>query len=344
MNDKKRFSVLDGGIYAGKADSSHKCFEVIEGGLETTVQDYWGRDGYLSAGVPRSGVMDRPSFRLGNHLLGNEQNAAGLEIQFIGPKLRFFRETVIAITGADNQPQLNQKPIPLWQTISVQPGDVLSFGHAKVGTRTYVTFAGGIDVPVVMGSRSTFVRAQVGGFQGRKLIKGDVLHTFPSRFPLAHLRNEALPEHEIPKFSHRWEIEVLAGPHDDWLTHTDVQQFLNAEWIVSSRSDRIGYRLEGEPFEFSENAHFKPAENGSHPSNKIDYGCSIGSILFCGHTPTILLADCPSLTGYMTPFTVIEDSLWRVGQARPGDVITFKLVDLYQAVRKFHDFDSFGLR
>jgi urea carboxylase len=339
MSDKKKFSVLEGGIHTSKPETSQKCFEVLEGGLETTVQDYSGRDGYLSLGVPRSGVMDRPSFRLGNELLGNELNAAGLEIQFIGPKLRFFRETVIAITGADNQPQLNQKPIPLWQAIVVQPGDVLSFGHAKLGTRTYVTFAGGLDVPEVMGSRSTFVRAQIGGFQGRKLTKGDVLQTFPARFPLSYLRNQTLPTSAIPQFSHRWEIEVLAGPHDDWLTQVDVEQFLGCEWVVSSRSDRIGYRLEGAPFEFSENAHSKPAENGSHPSNKIDYGCSIGSVLFCGHTPTILLVDCPSLTGYMTPFTVIEDSLWRVGQARPGDVITFKLVSLHEAVQKFQNCD-----
>lgn len=304
------------------------CFNVLEGGLETTVQDCWGREGYLRFGIPRSGAMDQRSLQLGNQLLGNDENAAGLEIQFMGPKLQFCQETVIAITGADNRAQLNQKPIPLWQTVSVQPGDILSFGHAEVGSRTYITFAGGIDVPVVMGSRSTFVRAQLGGFQGRKLIRGDVLNTFASHLPLDQLRHRLLSVESRPLFSQQWQVEVLLGPHDDWLTNKDVQQFLASDWLVSSQSDRIGYRLEGAAFQFSDNARYKAPENGSHPSNKIDYGCAIGSVLFCGQTPTILLSDCPSLTGYMTPFTVVEGSLRRVGQARPGDTIRFKRINL----------------
>lgn len=334
MNNQPKFAVLEGGVGPKKHPSSQKCFEVIQGGLETTVQDGVGREGFLRVGVPRSGPMDRPSFHLGNELLGNDPSAAGLEIQFIGPKLRFFVETLIAITGADNHPQLNQKPLPLWQTIRVQPGDILSFGHASVGSRTYITFAGGIDVPAVLGSRSTFIRAQMGGFQGRKLIRGDTLHTFGMPISASMGVPRTLAPERIPFFANDWVVEVLAGPHDDWLTQTDVLHFFNQNWRVSSQSDRIGYRLEGDPFDFSENASLKSPENGGHPSNKVDYGCPIGSILFCGHTPTILLVDCPSLTGYMTPFTVIESSLRYVGQARPGDRIRFQLVTLAEAVLK----------
>ena len=326
MTDRKRFAVLNGGVRGDKptTEDSQKCFEVLSGGLETTVQDYRGREGYFRFGVPRSGPMDPLSFQLGNQLLGNDENAAGLEIQFIGPTLRFFGETVIAITGANNHPQLNQKPLSLWRTIPIQPGDVLSFGHAEVGARSYITLAGGIDLPLVMGSRSTFTKAQLGGFQGRKLMAGDVIYTFPSSQPLHQLFDRAVPKDSQPEFSHRWRVDVLLGPHDDGLTPDDIHQFLNYDWLVSPKSDRIGYRLEGPKFQFSETLRSKSAKNGSHPSNRIDYGCSIGSVLLCGHTPTVLLADCPSLTGYMTPFTVMTHSLRQVGQARPGDIINFR--------------------
>jgi biotin-dependent carboxylase-like uncharacterized protein len=337
MNNSTKFVSLRGGIHTSEP-ISNLCFEVLEGGLETTVQDICEREGYLQAGIPRSGPLDRESFQLGNQLLGNDSNAAGIEMQFIGAKLRFHTETGIAITGANNYPQLNQKPIPLWQTVRVQPGDVLSFGYAELGSRTYLTVAGGIDVPLVMGSRSTFVRAQLGGFQGRKLMKGDRLKTLPSRVPLHQLLGRSVATECIPVFSQRWEVEVLFGPHDDWLTQADVDQFLAHDWVVSSHSDRIGYRLEGPAFQFSNNAHHKSPENGSHPSNKIDYGCPIGSVLFCGHTPTILLADCPSLTGYMTPFTVVTSSLRKVGQAKPGDVIHFKPISLDEAVQPYRNF------
>jgi 5-oxoprolinase (ATP-hydrolysing) subunit C len=332
MNIKTQLRILESNPSPRIKSMAQPCFHVLEGGLETTVQDYWGRTGYLRFGIPRSGAMDRRSLQLGNHLLGNDENAAGLEIQFIGPKLQFCCETVIAITGADNAPQLNQKTIPLWQTVSVQAGDILSFGHARVGSRTYITFAGGINVPVVMGSRSTFVRAQLGGFQGRKLMKGDVLNTFTPHLPLNQLWHKTLSRESKPLFSNRWQVEVLLGPHDDWLTDEDIQQFLAVDWRVSSRSDRIGYRLEGPAFQFSENARHKSPENGSHPSNKIDYGCAIGSVLLCGQTPTVLLSDCPSLTGYMTPFTVVESSLRQVGQARPGDIIRFTIINLKESL------------
>ncbi|MBR8834582.1 MAG: biotin-dependent carboxyltransferase [Stigonema ocellatum SAG 48.90 = DSM 106950] len=332
MSHKKIFEVLPDG-----RQTSQKMFEVLDGGLETTVQDSQVRVGLGAFGVPRSGPMDKRSFELGNQLLGNNDSAAGLEIQFTGPKLRFFDETVIAVTGANNYPQINQKPVSLWHTLQVQPGDILSFGHATVGARTYVTFAGGIDVPPVMGSRSTFAQAGLGGFQGRKLERKDVIHTLIPSFPLHQLMGKSLPDEVIPEISHHWEVEVIQGPHDDWLTSEDIQQFLSYNWVVSSKSNRIGYRLEGPQFQFAENAHRKPPENGSHPSNKIDYGCPVGAVLFCGQTPTILLADCPSLTGYMTPFTVIEHSLRRVGQARPRDIINFKQVSLDEAVRKLRE-------
>ncbi|NEP16979.1 MAG: biotin-dependent carboxyltransferase [Leptolyngbya sp. SIO4C1] len=304
--------------------------EVLAGGLETTVQDYPGREGYLQLGLPCSGPMDRRSFQLGNQLLGNPESAAGLEIQFIGPTLKFWQETVIAIVGADCQPQLNQKPVSLWSTLPVLPGDILSFGHARLGARTYVQFAGGLDVPIYLNSRATFLAGGVGGLDGRKLRRGDWLFAHAPSHCSAIAHRSLSPE-QRPQFSQTWEVEVLLGPHDDWLTHEDIEQFLQVDWQVSVKSNRTGYRLEGPSFKFAYSAYSKTPENGSDPSNKIDYGCPLGAVLFCGQVPTVLMVDGPSLTGYMAPFTVIESNLWKVGQARPGDKLRFRRVTLTAA-------------
>ena len=330
MSNPKTLTVLE-----RVKNTSKPTFEVIKGGMETTIQDGWARKGYLGCGIPPSGPLDELSFRLGNQLLGNHENSAGLEIQFIGPKLKFLTQTAIAITGANNYPTIDHKPVPLWKTLAVRPGDILSFGYALTGSRSYITFAGGLNVPFLMGSRSTFIKAKLGGFQGRSLQPGDVIKTFIPNLSLAQIVGKTLPKKMIPEFTHRWVIEVMLGPHDDFLTPKDIQQFLNFHWIVSPKSNRIGYRLQGPEFTFTESAHKQSAKRGYHPSNQIDYGCSIGSVLFCGQTPTILLADCPSLTGYITPFTVIKHSLRKVGQARPGDTIDFRQVSLEEAIQKY---------
>lgn len=318
----------------GPQQTSSPVVEVLKAGLETTVQDYPGREGYLQLGIPRSGPMDPKSFQLGNQLLQNPADAAGLEIQFIGPTLRFCRATAIAISGANNRPKLNQQAIPMWTTVAVQAGDILSFGHARSGARTYIHFAEGLDVPVVMGSRSTFTRAELGGVEGRKLQVGDRLSSFLPRNPQQVRPVQQIYPLQRPAFSHRWNIEVLLGPHDDWLSAQDIEKFVKADWRVSSKSDRVGYRLEGPSFDFSYNAHHKSPDNGDHPSNKIDYGCHFGTVLFCGQTPTILMVDSPSLTGYMAPFTVCQASLWKVGQARPGDCFSFNIIDQAAALRR----------
>lgn len=300
--------------------------EVLSGGLETTVQDGVKRIGHMQWGIPPSGPLDPQSLALGNHVLGNDERAAGLEIQLMGPTLRCLTHTLLAITGADNQPQLNQKGVPLWQPIPVNPGDILSFGHAALGARTYITVAGGLDVPIVIGSRSTFLPGNLGGLDGRALKKGDTLYAFQPHLPLDQLRHRRLLPNQIPEFTQQWQIEVTLGPHDDWLTESDLEQCFTERWVVSSKSNRIGYRLEGPTVEFSQKAHINALAHHGHPSNTIDYGCPLGAVLFCGQTPTILLADGPSLTGYVTPFTVVESSLRKVGQARPGDSLQFKRI------------------
>lgn len=315
-------------------------FKILDGGLETSIQDYPGRVGYWAFGIPPSGPMDSFSFRLGNLIVGNDQGAAGLEIQFISPKIEFLSDMVFAISGADNRPRVNDQLIPLWTAIRVETGDVLSFDFAKLGSRSYLTIAGGIDVPVVMGSKSTFAKAQIGGYQGRPLKKGDVIRTHKSRVPLDELVGRRLQPDVIPQFSNEWEVEVMPGPHDDWLTPSDLEKFLTTRWRVSSKSNRIGYRLEGPEFQFSDKAYHKPPENGSHPSNIMDYGYPLGSVSLCGQTPIILLFDGPSLGGYITPFTVISSSLWKVGQSRPGDLLRFKQLSLEEAIKIKENFSK----
>lgn len=318
--------------------ASQPVIEVLKGGFETTIQDYPGREGYLQLGIPRSGPMDPKSFQLGNQLLENPSHAAGLEIQFLGPELKFLCTTAIALSGANNRPQLNQQSIPMWTTIVVQAGDILSFGHARSGARTYVHFAGGLDVPMVMGSRSTFTKAQLGGLEGRKLEPSDRLASFGTEASKTPRPIHQIPPLQRPTFCRQWNIEILLGPHDDWLSEQDIQTFIQTHWKVSSKSDRMGYRLEGpEDFEFAPSAHHKSPDNGDHPSNKIDYGCHLGTMLFCGQTPTILMVDSPSLTGYMAPFTVCQASLWKVGQARPGDSFRFHMIDQAAALRRLRN-------
>lgn len=314
--------------------------EFIKPGLETSVQDYPGRIGFWSLGIPPSGPMDALSFQLTNLAAGNASGAPGLEVQFIGPEIRFQADTVIAVGGADMKPKVNGQAISMWEGVAVSAGDILGFGFAGQGSRSYVALAGGIDIPKVMGSCSTFVKANIGGIDGGAAKAGMVLKTAPSVRPLAECAGRRIIESARPVFAASWEVEVLLGPHDDWLTDGDIVQFTTHEWKVSSLSDRTGYRIEGPDFEFGYKAHHKLPENGSDPSNIIDFGYSVGSVNFCGQTPIILMVDGPSLGGFVNPFTVLSTSLWKLGQAKPGDHVHFKVVTEEEARSLRGDFKS----
>lgn len=296
--------------------------EILGAGLETAVQDYPGRVGFWDQGIPPSGPMDSLAFRLANLLVGNAPGAAGLEIQFTGPRIRFQAATCIAVTGANMEPKLNGSPLPMWTTVPVRAGDELAMSFARGGARAYLAVAGGIDVPLFLGSRSTFVKANFGGLEGRALKAGDVLLTFPADgAPIRKVKPAS-----IPTYGKVYEVEVTLGPHDDWLAPDARDRFLSTEWKVSAKSDRTGYRLEGPEFSFSAKATNKRPENGSFPSNIIDYGYALGGVNLSGQTPIILPLDGPSLGGFINPFTVVRAGLWKVGQARPGDRLVFKAV------------------
>jgi biotin-dependent carboxylase-like uncharacterized protein len=309
-------------------------FEVIVAGLETSIQDYPGRIGFWNQGFPPSGPMDSWSFRLANLLVGNEAGAAGLEVQYMGPTLKFQRDGVIAITGADMQPKLDGQPVPLWESVAVKAGQTLVLTSSKVGVRTYIAIAGGVDTPPWLGSRSTFHKAGVGGMQGRALQKGQVVPVAKGKgTPGRKAKADCRPTFATDKI---WTIEVVAGPNDDWVDEAGHKRFLSTDWKLSSKSDRTGFRLEGPQWTFTEKAHKKAPENGAEPSNIIDQGYPLGAINLAGQTPIILVNDGPSMGGFINPYTVPSATFWKLGQSKPGDIYRFKSisVDEAQALRK----------
>ena len=298
---------------------STDAIEILEPGLLTTVQDK-GRYGYQKFGVPVSGAMDAFALRAANTLVGNHDGAAGLEMTVGGSKVRFLAETLIAVTGADLSPALDGHSLPLWQSVEVSKGSVLSFGRARDGMRSYLAVAGGIDVPVVMGSRSTYLRGGIGGLDGRALKADDVLRTLPGE-PDADRQERRLPEHLLPhSYGRHHEVRVVLGPQDKAFTADGIATFLSSEYSISMDSDRMGYRLEGPLI-----------EHVSGPDIVSD-GTPLGAIQVPGDgTPIILLADRGTTGGYTKLATVVSSDISKLAQAMPDDTLTFKAVTVEEA-------------
>ena len=304
-------------------------FEVIKAGLETSIQDWPGRIGFWNKGFPPSGPMDSWSFRLANLLVGNALGDAGLECQFMGPTLRFHADTVIALTGADMQAKLNDLPCRVWESIAVRAGQTLSMSFAKLGARAYIAIAGGIDAPFVLGSRSTFHKAGVGGLDGYALKAGQVVPVLPGQGRGG--RRVKVAARPLIRTDKRWQVEAVAGPNDDWIDDDGHARFLSADWKVSSKSDRTGFRLDGPLWTFTAKAYNKLPEHGSEPANILDQGYPLGAINLAGQTPIILVSDGPSMGGFINPYTVPSCAFWKLAQARPGEVFNFKAVSVTEA-------------
>ncbi len=296
--------------------------DVIEPGTQTSVQDYPGRTGYWSIGVPPSGPMDDLAFRLANQLVGNDERAAGLEITLSGPTLKFNVPSTIAVTGAKMDTELDGVPIPNWQSLPVRAGSVLrlkSVGTA--GCRAYLAVRGGFDVPEYLGSKATFSLGKFGGHAGRILRHGDVLALMAdtSEPVPAQVVHPSL----IPTYGNHWDISVLYGPHaaPDFFSEDFIGTFFATDWKVHYNSNRLGIRLVGPKPVFTRK---DGGEAGLHPSNIHDTEYAIGTINFTGDLPVILAKDGPSLGGFVCPATIIKADLWKIGQLRPGDTIRFR--------------------
>ena len=305
-------------------------FEVVDAGLQTSVQDLPGRIGFWAQGFPPSGPVDMWSFRLANLLVGNDRDAAGLECQFLGPTLRFIRDGTVAVTGADMGATLNGEPAAMWRTLPVAAGDLLKLTGARTGARAYIALAGGIDTPPVLGSRSTFHMAGVGGVGGYALKAGQTIPVAPAARlpPILEVKAAARPPITTAR---QWLVEVVPGPNDSWLAPSTIAEFLSSDWTVQAKSSRTGIRLSGPRFAFSECATNKLPEHGQDPSNILDHGYPLGAINLAGQTPIILINDGPSTGGFINPFTVPSAAFWKLGQARPGNTLRFSAVTVKEA-------------
>ncbi|PTY37644.1 urea carboxylase [Saccharospirillum sp. MSK14-1] len=302
--------------------------DVLSGGTQTTIQDASGRLGYWDVGVPPSGAFDRHSFALGNRLLDNPGDAAGLEITVAGPTLRFSVATQIVLTGAEIDAELEGAPVPLWQVVEVAAGQTLTLGKiGGRGARAYLCVRGGLDCPPYLGSRATFTLGQFGGHNGRALRSGDVLHVQPSEPVVSAALDEALQ----PTIEREWQLRVVYGPHGapDFFTPHDIDTFFATDWEVHYNSSRTGIRLIGPKPDW---ARADGGEAGLHPSNIHDNAYAFGSVDFTGDMPVILGPDGPSLGGFVCPVTVISADLWQLGQLRAGDRIRFVPVSIDTAV------------
>lgn len=297
--------------------------EVVEPGPGTTVQDYPGRVGYWHVGIPPSGPMDSYSLRLANRLVGNEDGAAGLECTTQGPTLLFHCDAVVAVAGAPAHVSVDGQRVESAKAIQVRKGETLSVGQPTSGCRCYIAFqGGGLDVPELYGSKSTFPLGRFGGHNGRILQCGDLLRLVNRHVSASVVPSSAmLPKFPIPGgAASRWKVGVMPGPHGcpEFFTPESYAELFTAPWTVHYNSNRSGVRLKGPAPEW---ARTDGGSAGLHPSNIHDSPYGIGSVSFTGDDAVVLTGDGPSLGGFVVFATVVSAEMWKFGQMRPGDQI-----------------------
>jgi biotin-dependent carboxylase-like uncharacterized protein len=306
-------------------------FEILKGGVETTVQDFPGRLGYWDIGIPPSGPADDYSFRLANKLVGNVPGEAALEVTAGMLSLRIKSDLIFSVTGADMGPKLDGQDIPMWESIKARSGQILTFSIArKTGFRAYIAFAGGINVPLYLGSKSTFPAGGFGGFEGRALKEGDVIKLGKPESSVVH--GNRVKEDVIPKFANLLEVEAMVGPQaaPDFVVPEDVELFFSETHKVDRNSNRLGYRLTPRKWKW---ARQDGGVAGKHPSNIIDNGYAVGAVNISGDQPIILMQDGPSAGGFICLCCVVSGAMWKVGQAAPArDFLKFRKVNYWDAI------------
>lgn len=303
--------------------------EVTKPGLSTTVQDL-GRPGYYHLGIPISGAMDRYALRAANLLVGNQEGDAALEATFLGPELRFHRDALVAVTGAEMVPRVDGTPQPTWTGFAVRAGQTLGFDFLKAGARAIIAVSGGFDVPVVLGSRSTYALGALGGHAGRALQAGDVL-------PMNEGPAGGKAGREVPAALRRDPgtaalLRVITGLYWHRLVEASQESFFANDWAVAPEADRIGYRFRG-----GSTLQFLPRKPpfgaGSDPSNIVDSGYPYGSIQVPGGTePIVLHRDAVSGGGYFMLGTVISADMDLIGQLQPHAKVRFRAISMEEAL------------
>lgn len=295
--------------------------KIITPGLMTTVQDC-GRYCYQASGFSVSGALDMRSYKLANILAGNIENLAVLEMTMLGITAEFTQNTVFAITGGDFTPTINGESINMYQTVYASAGDVLKMGAAKTGSRAYIAFLGGVDVPLVMGSRSTNMKCKIGGFEGRALRAGDVIET-GDNFPIDY-RKKVKKIKPDDFSSSEAEIRVILGPQDDYFTEKGIDTFLSSPYTLTKDCDRMGFKLDGEKIE------------NINGVDIVSDGIALGSVQVpSSGKPIIMLADRQTTGGYAKIATVVSVDIPRLVQLKSGSTVHFKEVTAKEAERLY---------
>ncbi len=286
---------------------------VINPGIMSSIQDL-GRKGYQAYGVPEAGAMDKEAALIANLLLGNPGGAALIEVTFMGLELEFDDSLMIAVAGADLSFQINGFPAPMYQSICMQAGSRLSFKGMRQGARAYLALGGEICLPEIMGSYSTYMRGQLGGYQGRKLEKGDLLQINGRECQGKALTDDLIRDYRVS------ELRVLLHRDEDNFTGQGINHFLTGSYAISNSSDRMGYRLEG------------PVISHRHGADIISTAINFGAIQVPGHgQPIVMLADRQTVGGYAQIATVISADLPLLAQMLPGQEVSFKELSLREA-------------
>jgi antagonist of KipI len=309
-------------------------FTILGAGLQTTVQDL-GRPFHQREAIPAGGAMDRLACRSANLIVGNPETAAVLEAALIGPAIRFDEETLIGLAGGDLDATVDGKPVPNWHPALVPAGGVLRFAQPRTGCRAYVAVAGGIDVPLVFGSRATYLRGGFGGVEGRALRASDTLHTLapsaPTRAMIAAIKRGSsivgrwsLGITLRPRYSDSPVVRIVEGAHAARLSPASRARLTDEAFRVSASSDRMGYRLDGQRLDLSS------------PTELLSEGVAFGTIqLPPGGAPIVLMADRQTTGGYPRIGEVASVDLPLIAQLKPGDSVRFRVVSLAEAQRLY---------
>ena len=290
---------------------------VLKEGMLTTVQDL-GRIGYQSQGFGVSGVMDVRSCKIANLLLDNPENEAVLEFTLIAPKIQFTSETIIAITGGNFEPMVNKEPVKMYTALYMHRGDILEFAGCESGSRGYIAFSSYLDIPVVMGSRSTNLKCGIGGFRGRRLVKGDYVGFRIKRRYLPYFLSRTLALDEF--IGESTTLRVVLGPQDDCFTKKGIETFLNSDYTVTSDFDRMGCRLDG------------PYIGYKKTTDIISDGIAFGSIQVPSHgKPIILLADRQTAGGYAKIANVASIDIPKLAQCKTDNTVRFEAITVEEA-------------
>ena len=299
---------------------------VVFSGPRTTIQDK-GRMGYQNLGFAPSGFMDRVAARRANLAVNNDEREAVIEFCLVGPSLFFDQPANIAVSGGDFQIRIGTHFYPPDTAVHIEAGHTANIITGKIGTFGCVAVGGGLDIPVIMGSRSTNLRCGIGGYQGRMLENGDILEMRNPRYAAQNLSNRKLPERKLTGPDEVLTARVVRGPQEDCFTEAGIRTFYESEYMVSNLSDRMGFRLEGSEVE---------TKNGS---DIISDGIVLGSIQIAGNgKPIVMMADRQTTGGYAKIATIIHVDLPQFAQLRPGQKARFVPVTVQEAQQLYRQF------